>query len=342
MIDYSAIRRVHLEISTLCNASCTLCPRNIAGYDGWEGQLGYPLHDMRLAEAKIVFPADFIKQLDYILINGNFGDFVMAKEGLEIVEYFYSCNPRMKIEISTNGGAKPNMWERLGRIPTLEIGFALDGLEDTHSLYRQNTSWTTVISNAKKFIAAGGQARWRMIKFDHNKHQRDQCEQLSKDLGFFAFEMLDEGRNTGPVYDKNGNFSHQMDPEVEPKEYPTRVEVWRDQIHMTPSKQQAQYKSIPIKQTITCRTKKFHEIYVTATGEVYPCCWLGFYPKTENVGLGWQYASQQTADIVFNNNAHEYGINGAIEWFNEVEASWSKSSYSDGRLLKCDNHCGSN
>ena len=342
MIDYLSIRRVHLEISTLCNASCTLCPRNVAGYDGWEGQLGYPLHDMRLNEAKIVFPPEFIKQLDHLLINGNFGDFVMAREGLEIVEYFYSCNPTMKIEISTNGGAKPNIWERLGRIPTIEIGFALDGLDDTHSLYRQNTSWTTVISNAKKFIAAGGKARWRMIKFDHNKHQRDQCEQMSKDLGFYAFEMLDDGRNTGPVYDKNGDFAYQMDPGVMSIEYPKRVETWREWTKLTPAGQQSQYELIPIKQTVTCRAKTLHEIYVTATGEVYPCCWLGFYPKTENLGLSWQFASQQTAAIALNNNAHKVGIEGAILWFNGVEANWSKASYTEGRMLKCDMFCGSN
>jgi len=247
----------------------------------------------------------------------------------------------MKIDISTNGAAKPNIWERLGRIPTLEIGFALDGLDDTHSLYRRNTNWNMVIGNAKKFIAAGGSARWRMIKFDHNKHQRDQCEQMSKELGFYAFEMLDDGRNTGPVYDKNGDFIYQMDPDTKIKEYPARVEVWKDWTKTTPTKQQTRYETIPIKQTVSCRTKQFHEIYVTATGEVYPCCWLGFYPKVPQQGLNWQHDTQQIADIVLNNNAHDVGIEGAIRWFNEVETSWSKQSYSEGRLLKCDSHCGS-
>jgi hypothetical protein len=42
-----------------------------------------------------------------------------------------------------------------------------------------------------------------------------------------------------------------------------------------------------------------------------------------------------------NNNALELGLETAIGWFNAVEQSWSKSSYLDGRLYKCDNHCGS-
>ena len=51
-----------------------------------------------------------------------------------------------------------------------EIEFALDGLEDTHSMYRQNTNWRTVIRNAETFISAGGYAIWKFIKFKHNQH----------------------------------------------------------------------------------------------------------------------------------------------------------------------------
>ena len=47
-----------------------------------------------------------------------------------------------------------------------------------------------------------------MIKFKHNLHQIDACQKLSQELGFSEFATVDQGRNTAPVFDKNGNLSH--------------------------------------------------------------------------------------------------------------------------------------
>ena len=340
MIDYSTIRSVHLEISTRCNASCPLCPRNLSGYDA---DLGYPVHDMSLTEAQYIFPVAFLQQLDRILINGNFGDFVTARYGLAIVKYFAESNPKMRIVISTNASAKPGIWEELGRIPNLIVGFDIDGLEDTHSLYRRNTNWQLVIKNAKKFIAAGGTAVWRMINFSHNRHQIDECRQMSVELGFSKFDLLDDGRNAGPVYDKRGDYAYKLgsDPNFKDTEYPKRIEIWEEwsAVGPTPAARLEQYKSIPIKQTIDCHSTKNKEIYVTATGEVYPCCWLGFYPKQEYRHI-WQADNMFLKDMVTNNNALNTSIQESIQWFNAVEDSWNKKAYTEGRLFKCDKYCG--
>ena len=82
------------------------------------------------------------------------------------------------------------------------------------------------------------------------------------------------------------------------------------------------------------------EIYITATGEVYPCCWLGFYPKLE-FQHPWQRDNMFLKDMALNNNALDVSIEQAIAWFNSVEESWNKKAYSEGRLFKCDEYCGS-
>ena len=46
-------------------------------------------------------------------------------------------------------------------------------------------------------------------------------------------------------------------------------------------------------------------------------------------------------DMVKDNNALEVGIEQSIAWFNAVEDSWNKKAYTDGRLFKCDEYCGS-
>ena len=341
MIDYNSIKSVHLEISTRCNAACPLCPRNSSGYDE---DLGYPVTDMTLPQAKRIFTPDFVRQLDYILINGNFGDFITARDNLDIVQYFNMCNPQLRIEISTNAsGGRPGIWEQLGKLGNTEVGFAIDGLEDTHGMYRRNTNWQLVNNNAKKFIAAGGTAVWRMIRFEHNQHQIDACRQMSRELGFTRFDILDDGRDSGPVYDKHGNFLYHIGslPSMVNFQYPPRIETWKEWSLRgeLPETRLNFYKITPVKKQISCSAKSYKQIYVTATGEVYPCCWLGFYPKLE-FQHPWQRDNMFLQKLVENNNALQVGLEDAVKWFNLVEQSWSKSSYADGRLFKCDEYCG--
>lgn len=337
MINYSDIKSVHLEISSRCNASCPQCPRNTFGMDE---DLGFPVTELTLEQVKTIFPSDFVRQLDQILINGNFGDFVTARDGLEIVKYFNSSNPRLQIKISTNASAKPKIWSQLGAIPNVEVWFDIDGLEDTHHLYRRNTDWNMVINNAKSFIAAGGRALWKMIVFKHNWHQVTECRALAEELGFAKFKTVDHGRDTGPVYNNRGEFLYNLGAAPE-HPYPLNAVQFRqygDQL-MSPEVKLQEYKTIPIKQTLTCKSKAYKEIYVAANGEIYPCCWLGFYPKQE-YKHGWQRDNMFLKDMVVNNNALEVGLEKAIEWFNSVEASWDKKAYTDGRLFKCDENCG--
>jgi len=338
MVDYHLIRSVHLEISTRCNAACPMCPRNLSGYDT---DLGYPIHDMRLDEAQQIFTPNFLKQIDNLLINGNFGDFVTARDNLKIVKYFVEQNPTIRIEISTNASAKPNMWSELGSIPNVLVGFALDGLADTHSLYRRNTDWNLTISNAKKFIAAGGRAKWRMIQFDHNRHQREDCRKLSQELGFQEFEEVYDGRDASPVYNRQGNHIYTIGSK--PINYPkTAIEYdeWT-KVGAHPDARKQEYITLKSKTTVDCYAKRFSEIYITATGEVYPCCWFGFYPKLP-FAHAWQSDKFQIAEMIEgNNNALEVGIEQAVNWFNNVEQSWKKETYQEGRCFTCDEVCGS-
>jgi len=329
MYNIKDIHHLHLEISSLCNARCPLCPRNFHGYPYNDG---YTERNLTLRDVKKIFRPSFVKQLSEILINGNFGDCVMNTETPDIVEYFKQHNPDINIDISTNGGARSKQfWQQLGRTGS-RILFCLDGLSDTHSIYRQDTVYETVLKNAKTFMSAGGQAVWKMIKFDHNKHQIAKCEQLSKELGFSNFELIDEGRNTGVAVDKKGNVVNiigkpkviNFDRLLESKETDTVV---LEDIN-------------PIVKDITCVAKKNKSIYITSTGEVYPCCWTAFYPRTYGHGQYYQVVNQQLNDIITPNNALETSLEESIKWFNEVERSWGIENFEEGRLVVCNDYCG--
>lgn len=260
---------------------------------------------------------------------------MLAREGLEIVEYFKQINPNLPITISTNGSARTaDYWTQLGAMkPTVD--FCLDGLEDTHSIYRKDTNFNTVIKNAQTFMSAGGIANWKMIKFDHNLHQIDECQRLAKELGFAKFDLVDHGRSNSKVYSKKGEYLYSFGT-TDPREQSVE-----EVIHWTSvnSKNKDHYKD-PIKATIQCGTKQDKMIYVSANGEVSPCCFLGFYPRTYSDSL--MYGNEEIRALLddVNNNAKEKPLRDCLEWFNRVEESWANESFESGRLWRCNHHCG--
>jgi MoaA/NifB/PqqE/SkfB family radical SAM enzyme len=340
MIEYENIRNVHLEVSSLCNARCPLCPRNLCGVPYNNGR--YIEANLTLFDIKRVFLKDFIKQLQGIYINGNFGDFVMNPESLDIVKFFHANNQDLKIRISSNSSARnKDFWRGLGQIKNVEVEFCLDGLEDTHHLYRQSTSWTTIIQNAKTFIAAGGHAIWKFIVFDHNKHQINRCEQLSKELGFRQFDLWDHGRNTGPVFDKHGKYTHALGNYNEHHMYrgETDFKKIKEIFHGTMSMSQLAYTEFQPKTDVSCQAKNNQAIYISSIGDVFPCCWLGFPTNTH--GKNIDSADMQVEKMATKNNVLQSPLKECIQWFTEVEKSWKINSYRNGRLVLCDKYCGS-
>lgn len=333
MIKFSDIRNVHLEIASMCNAECPWCPRNFWGhpYNG-----GYPETALALDQAKKIFNREFLQQLTSIDINGNFGDIVMNPQGADIVEYFLAINPNLTISVSTNGsGRNRQFWQRLGRLK-ITVQFCLDGLEDTHSLYRQNTSWSRILTNAAAFIAAGGRAEWKMIEFDHNRHQIDECRQLSQQLGFTRFSLIQSERTVAPVFDRKGQLTHTLGNYQGERSFEV---LFRSKQNDDILLEDILPGRVP-KTRLSCDTVNRRSIYIAANGDVFPCCFLGFYPKTYGRGQYHQAANSQVLPLIEKNNALESTLQDCIQWFDCVAQSWKKQQYQDGRLVICDDCCG--
>jgi len=328
------IRKVHLEISSECNAACPKCPRNLCGYPHNDG---YEEHSMTLAEAQKIFTPVFLNHLDKITINGNFGDIVMNFDAIPILEYFKQhLGNQALITINTNGGARDRVfWTQLAKLAV--VYFCLDGLEDTHSIYRRNTMYSTVIRNAQTFIAAGGHAIWKMIDFDHNRHQQTQAEQLSIDMGFERFELIDHKRNVGPVFDSDKKLVFVMGT-TDLTNFDTIYERYArpDAIADVAGCPE------PIKTPISCEAIETKTVYINSIGEVYPCCYLGFNPKTYGHGSAnyLNVVNTQLRPLISRNNALKYTMAECLEWFDQVEQTWDKPTYAEGRLVACNNMCG--
>src|SRR6056300_95320 len=194
MYRYQDIKTIHLEVTQNCQASCPMCDRNMNG-KGINPHIN--LDELSLLDCVDIFPPEFIKQLDTMYMCGNLGDPIVAKDTLEIFEYFRSHNPNMWLSMNTNAGAKNEEWWRqlaevFGRMGA--VIFSVDGLRDTNHLYRQGVVWDNVERNMRAFIAAGGRARWDFLIFEHNQHQVEEAEALANTWGCERFIKKKTGR----------------------------------------------------------------------------------------------------------------------------------------------------
>lgn len=282
MYLFKDITTLHLEVTSKCNAKCPMCLRNVSG--GKTNPL-LPLEEISLAQAKEFFPAEFIRGLKRMYMCGNYGDPMVAKETIEIFSYFREVNPQIHLSMFTNGsGRNSDWWTRLAQVIDV-CHFGIDGIGETHAIYRRKTSFDTVITSAKAFIAAGGKAYWDFIIFKHNQHQLAEAEKLSRDLGFSKITFKKTGRffsynassakESHDVLNDDGSVDYQL------------FQPDSDSLKNTAVQSEAaiiaefgSFENYLQKTPIQCKVAMEKSIYVSAEGYVWPCCWTGLrmYP----------------------------------------------------------------
>ena len=180
---------LHVENTSICNAACPMCERNVLG----EGTTVAP-KSLSMAQFSEINPSEYTK----IYFCGNLGDPCGDNGLLDKISYIKSINPDCTVGINTNGSIQnPVWWTKCAALLSGRLDyvvFSIDGLEDTNHLHRYNVVWHKVINNARAFISAGGSAHWDMLAFAHNTHQIEQCKELARELGFNWFRVKETDR----------------------------------------------------------------------------------------------------------------------------------------------------
>ena len=347
MYNYEDIKTIHLEVTQNCQAACPMCDRNMNG-EGVNPHIN--LDELSLEDCKNIFTPKFISQLDTMFMCGNLGDPIIARDTLEIFRYFRKHNQNMWLSMNTNGGARDEEWwmgladifARRGAVI-----FSVDGLRSTNHLYRQGVVWDNVERSMKAFIKGGGRARWDYLIFEHNQHQVEEAESLSKEWGCEKFIAKKTGRfittqskkkDTHQAVNKKGKTTTQLKkPE---KKYQNQALKKQDVIINKYGSMDVYYDDAPI----VCKVKKENSLFITAEGLALPCCWTAgrmykWWHEDPYVEQIWTHIdiaggkqaldARQGLDKVF-----DTGI------FNTIQDSWKLDSCNLGKLKVCAMKCG--
>lgn len=333
MYRYEDIRQVHLEITTRCNANCPQCPRTI---NGGQPNPNLPVTELSLANIKAIFLPNFIRQLEQIYACGTFGDASVARDTLAILEYFRYESPQLSLVLYTNGGARTvQWWERLAQVNG-KVWFGIDGLADTNHIHRQGVNWDVLMRNVRSFIVAGGDAVWTYIPFKHNEHQIDEARALSMDMGFSHFEVSPRGR----FYDsRTGDFlTHTSVRDREGKvvgklERPTD-QAYQNLGRLNKASQPLDWEEFLRTTSITCAVQKKKSIYISAVGNVHPCCHVAGQQYSM---WGKETEVNRMLATVGNINALTQPLQNVVESY---IAEFPKNWEIDQRLRICGRVCG--
>lgn len=369
MMKYEDIQKLHLEVSSKCNAACVRCPRNV---DGGFKIPGLIEEEFTLEKFKSAFSIEFLQQIKYILFCGDYGDAGTCKDLNKILKHIKDTNSNIAITLTTNGSVRtPEFWEETARIlnpKTDAVRWSIDGLEDTNHLYRKNTIWSKIIENVSAFIEAGGSAHWDYLIFGYNEHQIDEAEALSKKLGFKMFlkkkalGFIDDGNGAAQIHtrDRNGVYEYSIDApsddnlniinkrkKVIPKIKNINLKDFYEEYNNYKKYiVNNDYPSHIVEETevgIDCAAVRRREIYVDASGGVHPCCYLGHVSQENATGFGpIQYLMWIRDNVGLENiNCFSKNLKDIIEsdYFDKIKKTWDAHNIKHGKLLQCVRHC---
>jgi MoaA/NifB/PqqE/SkfB family radical SAM enzyme len=356
MFNYNTIDEYQIEITSLCNAACPQCPRNI---NGEEVNPYMPVTSISRETLDRAFPVELVQRLRQVFFCGSYGDPITHTDFLDILRDFRRKSPTVWLYIHTNGGIRStNWWAELAQVLNGygKIDFGIDGLADTNHIYRKNVKFDKVMDNASAFIGAGGKAQWNYIVFAHNEHQVEEARQLSETMGFESFLP----RNTGRF------FHHGRIEELDSwptKEYtiqPPKKVDFRNKSMLNLVNLKKEYSNMRDyfdTTEIKCDAVLGNKVIISAEGLVLPCNFfthnlydarfrdtnilpgansLSFIDGKNQVESVVEYYGKDNLNIN-SNSLEEIFANG---FWQHIVDSWNKR-LGEGRIFECAMTCGS-
>ena len=208
MIEKSdLIKYIDFEISSLCNAGCSVCPRRMFGHYTEFKQTYWSIED-----TKKIIDERIISNLSGLQFCGNFGDPMGNPDVSKITKYFRDNNKNLSIYVKTNGGiGDESLYEEMAELGAI-LTFGIDGYGDKNELYRVNVKWDDIIRNLNAFTKKCGSDQFEIqfIMWNETTDQIIPIIELMEKIGFgvlFLRKPFTTGIKT-EVFNMNGESTH--------------------------------------------------------------------------------------------------------------------------------------
>jgi len=187
-MQWNAIPRINLGITSYCNARCPFCERTI--------QLD-SIKPTHLPLEKIKHNIDNLSPYTrHISIAGDFGDPLMHPEIDQVIDHIKDKN-RFTIEIHTNAGLRnPKWFSNLGKkYPDIEVVFGIDGLDHhTNNMYRKNVDFNIAWNNMMEHQKYANQDKcvWQFIIFPWNLGQISKAKKIASGKNILMYFIAND------------------------------------------------------------------------------------------------------------------------------------------------------
>jgi len=332
MIEKQKIKMVHVEASSRCNSRCPMCSRfTSTGFvqpDLQEGDLSPDVFYK-------LFTPEFASQMDHVYFSGVYGDPCLNKDLPEFVNYLLN-NGCKSVSIDTNGGYRGEDWWAKLAHPNVLINFAIDGTDnETLDKYRIGVRYDKVLANLKSYISSGGAAQWNFIVFKHNEHQVEEAKRIAEEVGAkFRIKVTQKFR---------GKYEHKVmiDGEHRFTLEPPEQDMYKhsnvgklEHIPISITKVNLEKFTWLNEHKVSCKSLERQEVYLTASGLLLPCCYLGTYTHDSSGALQFNQL-HKLDDFDLNTKTVDY----AIEKMYNISDKWN-DTIENGNLLTCLMICG--
>jgi molybdenum cofactor biosynthesis enzyme MoaA len=234
-IKITDLKGIHLELSSYCNLKCPFCARQ---------DRPDPLRMNKNLSKKAIdnlFIDELVVNLEDLTMCGSFGEPTLNPNLPYILGKMNRLNPDCHIFISTNGSTHTNeWWYHFGKCIkklNLDMCFCLDGFTKETNKYRDSDVEKVLIHIENYLRGTGGKnAELKTILFEHNQHEIEK------------FQEYTDKRNM------KYTVKHSWDYDNEYRK--ATIDIDAEEIYNP-----------------TCSFINKGYFYVSAIGEVLPCCY---------------------------------------------------------------------
>lgn len=188
------IQELHIELSSKCTLKCPRCPRTELDFDHLNQE--YSLEQFQTA-----FDPAILQHVKFILLCGDIGDPIYAKDFLKIIKYIKN-NSQAYIRIVTNGSYKSaDWWQELGQLLTVTdtVVFSVDGWDnESNNIYRINSNWDSIITGITSLRKSSNCIIvWSTIYFKFNENRINQIKDQAQAIGCDEWQVVASSKFDG-------------------------------------------------------------------------------------------------------------------------------------------------